>query len=57
MIVLGVPPILGLYFYATNPESMSLLFTSPAGWAMLTVIILLEAAGFFVIMKIIKIDV
>ncbi len=57
MIVLGVPPVLGLYFYTANPESMGLLFSTPAGWAMLVVIILLEAAGFFVIMKIVKINV
>jgi tight adherence protein B len=55
--VMAVPPILGVVFYQTDPDFMRPLFTTPIGWLFVLVIILLEAVGFFVIMKIVKIDV
>jgi Flp pilus assembly protein TadB len=36
---------------------MKPLFTTAIGWGVLMVILMLEAVGFFVIMKIVKIDV
>ena len=57
MIVMAVPPVLGFYFYQTDPEFMQPLFTNPLGWLILAAIIALEVAGFFVIMKIVKVDV
>lgn len=57
VFVMAIPPILGVYFYQTDPEFMRPMFTTAVGWGLIMVIFLLEAIGFFVIMKIIKIDV
>jgi tight adherence protein B len=57
VVVMMVPPILGLVFYQTDPDFMRPLFTTPIGWLIIMVIFLLEAVGFFVIMKVVKIDV
>jgi tight adherence protein B len=57
MFVMAIPPLLGLVFYQTDPDFMRPLFTTPLGWLIILVIVLLEALGFFVIMKVIKIDV
>lgn len=57
VFVMMIPPILGVVFYQTDPDFMRPLFTTPIGWAIVMVIFLLEIIGFFVIMKIIKIDV
>jgi tight adherence protein B len=57
VFVMAIPPILGLVFYQSDPEFMMPLFTTAIGWAIIMVILALEAVGFFVIMKIIKIDV
>ena len=57
MVIMAIPPILGIVFYQTDPDFMRPLFTTPLGWVFILVIFLLEAIGFFVIMKVIKIDV
>jgi tight adherence protein B len=57
VLVMAIPPILGFVFYQSDPDFMRPLFTTTLGWALIMVIILLEVVGFFVIMKIIKIDV
>jgi tight adherence protein B len=57
VFVMAIPPILGAVFYSSDPEFMQPLFTTTMGWAIVTVIFMLEAIGFFVIMKVIKIDV
>jgi tight adherence protein B len=57
VLVMSVPPILGVTFYQTDPEFMQPLFETPIGWVILAVIISLELLGFFVIMKVIKVDV
>ncbi|OFZ79168.1 MAG: hypothetical protein A2583_00560 [Bdellovibrionales bacterium RIFOXYD1_FULL_53_11] len=57
MFVMAIPPILGAVFYQSDPEFMRPLFTTPIGMLMILAIIMLEVVGFFVIMKIIKIDV
>lgn len=57
VFVMAIPPVLGAVFYASDPEFMQPLFTTPVGWLIVMVIFLLEAIGFFVIMKVIKIDV
>lgn len=57
MFVMAIPPILGVVFYQSDPDFMRPLFTTALGWVLIFVILLLEAAGFFVIMRIIKIDV
>lgn len=57
VFIMAIPPILGVVFYQTDPDFMRPLFTTLPGWAIVFTIFLLEAVGFFVIMKIIKIDV
>ena len=57
VFVMMIPPILGVIFYQTDPAFMRPLFVTPVGWVIIFVIFLLEAVGFFVIMKIVKIDV
>ncbi len=56
-IVMMVPPVLGMVFYQTDPDFMRPLFTTAIGWVIVFVIFLLEAIGYFVIMKIVAIDV
>lgn len=57
VFVMMIPPILGVVFYQTDPEFMTPLFTTVIGWLIIFVIFILEIIGFFVIMKIVKIDV
>ncbi len=57
MFVMAVPPVMAVVFYQSDPDFMRPLFTTPIGWAMIGLILLLELIGFFVIMSIIKIDV
>ena len=57
MFVMAVPPMLGFIFYQTDPDFMRPLFTTALGWVILLVIAALEVVGFFIIMKVIKIDV
>lgn len=57
VFVMAVPPILGVVFYQTDPEFMRPLFTTAIGWLIIVGVIALEVVGFFVIMKIVKIDV
>jgi len=56
-VVMGVPPGLGLVFYMSDPEFMKPLFTTTIGWGLIFVILALEVIAFFVIMKIVKIDI
>ena len=55
--VMAVPPILGVVFYQSDPDFMRPLFTTALGWTVVFIILLLELIGFFVIMKVIKIEV
>lgn len=57
MVVMGVVPVLGIVFNESDPEYMKPMFETPLGWALLFVILVLEAVGFFVITRIIKVDV
>ncbi len=57
VFVMMIPPILAGVFYQTDPDFMRPLYTTPVGWIIIMGIILLEVVGFFVIMKIVKIDV
>lgn len=57
MFVIFVPPALGIIFYQSDPDFMRPLFITPLGWLIILTIFLLEAVGFFVIMKIVKIEV
>jgi tight adherence protein B len=57
VLVMCIPPVLGVVFYETDPDFMRPLFTTPGGWVIILAIMILESLGFFVIMKVIKIDV
>jgi tight adherence protein B len=57
MIVMAVPPLLGVVISQSDPEFMEPLLTTPVGWAILVVILLLELIGLFVILRVIKIEV
>ncbi|MFN7685802.1 MAG: type II secretion system F family protein [Oligoflexia bacterium] len=57
MIVMAVPPLLGVVISQSDPEFMEPLLTTPVGWAILVVILLLELVGLFVILRVIKIEV
>lgn len=57
VIVMFIPPILGAYFYTQDPDFMRPMFTTPAGWGMIMLIIVMESVGFVLIMHVTKIDV
>jgi tight adherence protein B len=57
IILMAVPPFMGAVLSQTDPEMMRPMFTEPLGWAMLTAVVVLEIAAFFVIKKVTKIDV
>ncbi len=57
VIVGGLPWALGGMLYVTDPVAMRPLFTHPAGWLILLMVLILESIGFFVIMKIVRIKV
>ena len=56
-VMTGLPIFLGILLYFLEPDSMSLMFTDPRGWAVLTVVIVMETLGFFFIRKVVSIDV
>jgi tight adherence protein B len=55
--VLSVPPLMLVMLQQSDPDFMKPMFTSPIGWVILFIALGLEVLGFFVIMKIVKIDV
>jgi len=57
IFVAAIPPIMGVFFYQSDPDFMRPMFTTALGWILILIIFMLEVIGFFVIMKIIKIDV
>jgi len=56
-IVLCVPPILGFVIYQTDPDMIRPLFTTPLGWVVLSIVVILEVGGYISMRKIVKIDV
>lgn len=57
MIIMGVPPLLGLVLSQSDPEFMEPLLTTAIGWVIIGVILVLEVVGFFVMIRVTKIDV
>jgi len=57
IVMTGLPVFLGVLLNFMEPEAMSKLWTTTIGWIVLTVIIIMEAIGYFIINKITKIDV
>lgn len=57
MMLLSIPPALGVYFTVTEPEFMQPMFDSPIGWIIMVIVIGLEVVAYFVINRVIKVDV
>lgn len=57
IVMAGLPILLALLLMKIEPDAMGLLFTTPAGWATLIVIIVMETLGYLSIRKITSIDV
>ena len=57
MFVMMIIPILAVALYVSDPDFMRPLFTTPMGWVIIMVILVLELVAFVVIKKVIKIDV
>ena len=52
-----MPAVAFAIFYAIQPETMSLMFTTPAGLAMTAVAAILEAAGYLLVKRISTVEV
>lgn len=57
MMLLAIPPALGFYFSFSEPGFMDPMFSNPIGWAIMTVVLFLEVVAYFVIKKVIQVDV
>lgn len=57
VVMTGLPIFLGVLLNFMEPEAMSKLWTTTIGWIVLTIVIMMEAAGYFIISKITSIDV
>jgi len=57
MTIAAMPFGLGGIYFATDPGSMEKLFSHPLGIILMIVAVILDAVGFFVILKIVKIKV
>lgn len=55
--VMAVPPGMAIMFYLQDPDYMRPMFTTPIGWAILVLVFVLEIVAFFVIRKIMKIEI
>jgi tight adherence protein B len=57
MILLAVPAVLGGIIYTSDPDFMRPLFTTTLGWIIIMVVLTLEFVAYFMISRIVKIDV
>jgi tight adherence protein B len=57
MMLLSIPPLLGIYFTFSEPGFMDPIFSTPIGWVILTVVVFLEVMAYIVINKVIQVDV
>ncbi len=57
LVMTFLPVVLAVILYFMEPDAMILLFTTHTGWAVLAVIVVMEALGYFAISKITTIDV
>jgi tight adherence protein B len=57
LLLMGMPPLIVMGMYFMNPQFIQPLFTDPIGHAMLVIGIVLQTMGYFVIRKIIRIQV
>ena len=57
VVMTGLPVLLGVLLNFMEPEAMSKLWTTPLGWGVMAVIIVMEMMGYVMIRKITSIDV
>jgi tight adherence protein B len=57
IVMTGLPILLGFLLNFMEPEAMSKLWTTPIGWALCVVIVIMLSMGYFLIRKITSIDV
>jgi tight adherence protein B len=57
MLLMGMPPIIVMGMYFMNPQFIQPLFTDPIGHVLIVVGLVLQTVGYFVIRKIIRIQV
>lgn len=57
IVMSGLPIAIGIMLSFIEPENMAKLYTTPTGWAVMVVIIVMEILGYFFIKKITTIDV
>ena len=57
IVMTGLPVFLGILLNFMEPEAMSKLWTTTIGWIVLSIIIIMEGMGYFIINKITSIDV
>lgn len=56
-VITLLPFALGVFIYMVNPEFMGQMFTDPCGWIMIGISVVMIGAGYFVINKIVSIEV
>lgn len=57
LVVMAIVPAMAVINYQADPEYMAPLFNTTVGLVLVALVILLEVAGFFLILRIVKIDV
>jgi tight adherence protein B len=57
IVMTGLPILLGVLLNFLEPEAMAKLWTTPIGWGVLGIIVVMEGLGYFMISKITSIDV
>ena len=57
IVMTGLPILLGVLLNFLEPEAMEKLWTTPVGWVVLTIIVVMLGLGYFMISKISPIDV
>jgi tight adherence protein B len=57
IVMTGLPLLLGGLLFILEPDAMSKLFTTPMGWGLLSVIVVMEILGYIFIKKITSNDV
>lgn len=55
LTIAAMPLFMGVLYGTTSPESMKMLFTTPLGLIICLVVLILDALGLFIIMKIVRI--
>jgi len=57
IVMTGLPILLGVLLNFLEPEAMEKLWTTPIGWGVLGIVVVMEGLGYFMISKITSIDV